>query len=123
MAGIAFANAFLGVCHNMAQYKYPQAKMCYTKIADYLMLGGDTSDEKIGRLILTIEKLKTAVDILTSIRAAGVSEATFIGHIEELSRYPLTNEIKEILENTFYEKEKQMKHKSQKYSKKGCYLL
>ena len=162
MAGIAFANAFLGVCHSMAhkigstfhlahglsnalmivevikfnatdvpikqgtfpQYKYPQAKMRYAKIADYLELGGDTVDDKIERLILAVEALKTAVDIPISIRAAGVDEATFIEHIDELAeeafddqctpanpRYPLVKEIKEMLENAFYEKEKQITHK------------
>jgi acetaldehyde dehydrogenase/alcohol dehydrogenase len=79
MAGMAFANAFLGVCHSMAhklgstfhvphglanalmishvirynatdapfkqaifpQYKYPNAKWRYARIADHLDLGGD----------------------------------------------------------------------------------
>ena len=64
------------------------------------------------------------MDIPISIRAAGVDEATFIEHIDELAeeafddqctpanpRYPLVKEIKEMLENAFYEKEKQITHK------------
>ena len=162
MAGIAFANAFLGVCHSMAhklgstfhlahglsnalmivevikfnatdvpvkqgtfpQYKYPQAKMRYAKIADYLELGGNNVDEKIERLIAAVEGLKAELDIPETIRAAGVDEATFVEHIDELAeeafddqctpanpRYPLVREIKEMLENAFYGEKKSVNKK------------
>ena len=93
MAGMAFANAFLGICHSIAhkigskfgvphglansilipyvikfnandapkkqaafsQYKYPNAKFRYARIADYLGLGGATTDEKIDNLIKAIQ--------------------------------------------------------------------
>lgn len=88
MAGMAFANSFLGVCHSMAhklgamhnlshglsnallinevikfnavdnprkqasypQYKYPNAKWRYGRIADHLKLGGNTDDEKVEQI-------------------------------------------------------------------------
>ena len=153
MAGIAFANAFLGVCHSMAhklgstfhiphglanalmitetikfnatdvpakqgifpQYKYPQAKARYAKVADYLDLGGNTPDEKVERLIAKVEELKAACDIPKSIKAYGVSEPEFLAQLENLAeeafddqctpanpRYPLVSEIKEMLLSGFY---------------------
>ena len=98
-AGMAFANAFLGVCHSMAhklgaehhiphgvanallinevirfnavddpikqtafpQYKYPNAKWRYSRIADYLNLGGNTEDEKVELLIKAIDELKDKI--------------------------------------------------------------
>ena len=101
MAGMAFANAFLGVCHSMAhklgafhdlphgvangllinevirfnavdnprkqaafpQYKYPNAKWRYGRVADYLGLGGSNEDEKIELLIKAIDELKAKVNI------------------------------------------------------------
>lgn len=153
MAGIAFANAFLGVCHSMAhklgsafhlahglsnallitdvirynatdvpskqgtfpQYKYPQAKMRYAKIADYLDLGGNTLDEKVDLLVAAIEDLKAKLDIPSSIQAAGVLENEFLNSLDELAeeafddqctpanpRYPLVKEIKELYLSAFY---------------------
>lgn len=152
MAGMAFANAFLGVCHSMAhklgsmhhiphgvanallinevirfnavdnprkqaafpQYKYPDIKMRYAKIADYLQLGGKTYEEKIELLIKAIDKLKKTVGIPSSIEETGVNEATFYSSLDKMSeqafddqctganpRYPLISEIKEMYINAF----------------------
>ncbi len=152
MAGMAFANAFLGICHSMAhklgakhhiphgvanallisevirfnavdnprkqaafpQYKYPNAKWRYARIADYLELGGTTEDEKIERLITAIEGLKAKVGIPKSIKAAGVSETSFYASLDEMSeqafddqctganpRYPLISELKGLYINAF----------------------
>ena len=155
MAGMAFANAFLGVCHSMAhklgakhhiahgvanallitetikfnavdnprkqaafpQYKYPNAKARYAKIADYLGLGGKTDDEKIQNLINEIEKLKAQIGIPKNIKDAGVNKAKFFESLDDMSenafddqctganpRYPLISEIKEMYINAYGEK-------------------
>ncbi len=152
VAGMAFANAFLGVCHSMPhklgsnhhiahgvanallinevirfnavdnprkqaafpQYKYPNAKWRYTKIADYLQLGGNTEEEKVELLIKAIEELKEKVGIPKSIKEAGVSKKKFYASLDEMSeqafddqctganpRYPLISEIKEMYINAF----------------------
>ncbi|WP_027623039.1 bifunctional acetaldehyde-CoA/alcohol dehydrogenase [Clostridium lundense] len=155
MAGMAFANAFLGVCHSMAhklgathhishglanallinevikfnavdnprkqasfpQYKYPNAKWRYARIADYLHLGGNTEDEKVELLIKAIDELKEKVDIPSSISEAGVSARKFYATLDEMSeqafddqctaanpRYPLISEIKQMYINVFENK-------------------
>lgn len=148
IAGMAFANAFLGVCHSMAhklggmynvphglanalllpyvidfnatdnpvkqgllpQYKYPFVKGRYAKIADYMGLTagcGDDKDKKVTALIRAIQDLRKDLGVPASIREAGVPEAAFMAHLDELSeqafddqctggnaRYPLVSEIK-----------------------------
>jgi acetaldehyde dehydrogenase/alcohol dehydrogenase len=152
MAGMAFANAFLGVCHSMAhklgaihhiphgianallinevirfnavdnprkqtafpQYKYPNIKWRYARIADYLNLGGSTEDEKVELLIKAIDELKEKINIPKSIKEAGVSEKSFYASLDEMSeqafddqctvsnpRYPLISEIKEMYIRAF----------------------
>lgn len=152
IAGMAFSNAFLGVCHSMAhkmgsafnlphglanallisevilynstdcptkqcafpQYKYPQVKERYAKIADHLALGGNSADEKVEKLIEAIENLKKELDIPKSIQKAGVSEENFNSKLDELSelafddqctganpRYPLISEIKELYQRAY----------------------
>lgn len=152
IAGMAFANAFLGVCHSMAhklgathhlphglangllisesirfnavdnprkqaafpQYKYPNARWRYSRIADYLQLGGTTDEEKVELLIAAIEKLKAEVRIPASIREAGVSKLNFHASLDEMSeqafddqctganpRYPLISEIRQMYLNAF----------------------
>lgn len=155
MAGMAFANAFLGICHSMAhklgathhlphgiangllinevikynsvdnprkqaafpQYKYPNAKWRYARIADYLNLGGANEDEKVALLTAAIDELKAAINIPMSIQEAGVSETKFYASLEEMSeqafddqctganpRYPLISEIKQLYVNAFLKK-------------------
>jgi acetaldehyde dehydrogenase/alcohol dehydrogenase len=152
MAGMAFANAFLGVSHSMAhklgsmhhvphgvangilinevikfnavddprkqaafpQYKYPNAKWRYGRIADYLKLGGTTDDEKIELLIKAIDELKAKVNIPKTISDAGVSPQKFYATLDEMSeqafddqctsanpRYPLISELKQMYINVF----------------------
>lgn len=146
-AGMAFANAFLGVCHSMAhklgaafhlphglanalliaqvikynaaeaprkqtafpQYKYPQASARFARIADHLVLGGVTNEEKVDLLIAEVQELKVKLNIPLSIKDTGVSEAAFMAKVDELAelafddqctganpRYPQISEIKEL---------------------------
>lgn len=155
MAGMAFANAFLGVCHSMAhklgafhhvahgtanallisevirfnaeenpikqaafpQYKYPNITFRYARVADYLELGGTTDEEKTEALIAAIEKLKTQLDIPSTIKELGISENRFLETLDEMCyqafddqctganpRYPLISEIKQMYLNAYYGK-------------------
>lgn len=152
MAGMAFANAFLGVCHSMAhklgafhhiphgvanallinevikfnaedapkkqtafpQYKYPNAKWRYARIADYLNLGGESEDEKVELLLKEIDSLKEKVGMPKSIKEAGVSRDSFYATLDQMveqafddqctganPRYPLMSEMKEIYIKVF----------------------
>lgn len=152
MAGMAFANAFLGVCHSIAhklgsayniphgvsnalmitevikfnatdnpvkqtafpQYEYPDARLRYAKIADYLKLGGNNESEKIQLLISAINDLKNKINIPKNIKETGVSKESFYMNVDSLSkqafddqctgsnpRYPLISEIKQMLINAY----------------------
>ncbi len=148
IAGMAFANAFLGICHSMAhklgstfhlphglanalmishvirynatdaplkqaifpQYKYPNAKWRYARIADYLGLGGKTEEEKVEKLVEAIENLKREIDIpLTIKEALSGDDKTFYEQVEKMAeqafddqctganpRYPLIRDLKEL---------------------------
>ncbi|NER02530.1 MAG: iron-containing alcohol dehydrogenase, partial [Okeania sp. SIO3C4] len=154
MAGMAFANGFLGICHSIAhqlgaifhiphglanalmishiirynatdapfkqatfsQYKYPNAKWRYSRIADYLSLGGETENEKVDLLIAAIEELKSQVGIPKAIKdVVSVSEAEFFARLEDVAdqafddqctgsnpRYPLISDIKQLLTNAYH---------------------
>lgn len=148
MAGMAFANAFLGICHSLAhklgstfhvphglanalmiahvirynatdapfkqaifpQYKYPNAKWRYARIADYLGLGGTTEDEKVEKLVAAIEDLKRQLNIPMTIRevlnaedqafydqVAAMAEQAFDDQCTGANpRYPLIQDLKEL---------------------------
>ncbi|WHH61652.1 bifunctional acetaldehyde-CoA/alcohol dehydrogenase [Petroclostridium sp. X23] len=159
IAGMAFANAFLGICHSLAhklgaqhhiphgvangllinevirfnavdaptkqtafpQYKYPNAKERYAKIADFLGLGGKTLDEKVEALIKAVDELKVKVNMPMTIKEAGVTEEKFYATLDDMSekayddqctggnpRYPLISELKEIYIKVF-DKQKAIK--------------
>ncbi|MCM1260192.1 MAG: bifunctional acetaldehyde-CoA/alcohol dehydrogenase [Prevotella sp.] len=156
MAGMAFANAFLGVCHSMAhklgafhhlphgvanalmidevihfnsaeiptkmgtfpQYDHPHTASRYAEIADYLGLGGKTTEEKVELLIEKIDQLKEKIGIKQSIQEYGVDEKDFLERLDEMTeqafddqctganpRYPLMSEIKQMYLNAYYGKE------------------
>ncbi len=152
IAGMAFSNAFLGICHSLAhklgaqhhvphgvangilinevirynavdtsikqaafaQYKYPNAKERYAKIADFLGLGGKTADEKVEALIKAIDELKAKVNMPMTIKEAGITEEKFYATLDDMSekafddqctganpRFPLISELKQIYINVF----------------------
>jgi acetaldehyde dehydrogenase/alcohol dehydrogenase len=154
MAGMAFANAFLGVCHSMAhklgaafniphgvangilitevirynatdvptkqaafsQYTHPVAVTRYARVADYLLLGGETEKEKVERLIQAVVDLRARLALPATIRDAGVTRIEFDAKLDALSeaafddqctgcnpRYPLIHEIKKIYHASFGE--------------------
>jgi len=154
MAGMAFANGFLGICHSIAhqlgatfhiphglanalmishvirynatdapfkqatfpQYKYPNAKWRYARIADYLHLGGDTEDEKVMLLVQAVENLKREVGIPAAMKdAVKEDEAQFRAQLDRVSdrafddqctvsnpRYPLIRELKQLILDAYY---------------------
>ncbi|HEY9296486.1 MAG TPA: iron-containing alcohol dehydrogenase, partial [Phormidium sp.] len=153
MAGMAFANSFLGICHSMAhqlgatfhvphglanalmipyvikynstdapfkqatfsQYKYPNAKWRYARIASYLGLPGETDEQKVNSLIAAVEDLKRELDIPTSIKdAIKENRQEFYAKVEHLAdqafddqctganpRYPLITDLKQLLEDAY----------------------
>ncbi|MEL6401128.1 MAG: bifunctional acetaldehyde-CoA/alcohol dehydrogenase [Cyanobacteria bacterium J06626_4] len=153
IAGMAFANSFLGICHSMAhqlggtfhiphglanalmishvirynatdapfkqatfsQYKYPDAKHRYARIAEGLGLAGISEDEKVTALIAAIEDLKRQLEIPASIRAAMTEpEETFFAKLDLVAdqafddqctvanpRYPLISDLKQLLVDAY----------------------
>ncbi|MEM6435722.1 MAG: bifunctional acetaldehyde-CoA/alcohol dehydrogenase [Cyanobacteria bacterium P01_D01_bin.115] len=153
IAGMAFANSFLGICHSMAhqlggtfhiphglanalmishvirynatdapfkqatfsQYKYPEAKHRYARIAEGLGLPGICEDEKVTALIAAIEDLKRQLEIPTSIREAMTEpEETFFAKLDLVAdqafddqctvanpRYPLISDLKQLLVDAY----------------------
>lgn len=91
LAGMAFSNALLGIVHSMAhktgaaysgghivhgcanamylprviQYnaKVDSAAQRYAEIADFIHLGGNTTEEKVAALVTEIKKMNDALDI------------------------------------------------------------
>jgi len=159
IAGMAFANGFLGICHSMAhkigakfhiphgianamlmnevirynatdapfrqgtfsQYHAPKAIERYVRAADYTGVAGKTDMEKVEGLITKINELKVELDVPLSIQAYGISEAEFVGVVEQLAeeafddqctganpRYPLISDLKQIYLNAFYGEEKRV---------------
>lgn len=95
MAGMAFANAFLGLCHSMAHKLGAKYHIAHG-IANALLL-------------TQVIELKKTLNIPASIKEMGIDEKTFEADLDELSvlafddqctganpRYPLVEEIKQL---------------------------
>ncbi|SFT99479.1 acetaldehyde dehydrogenase /alcohol dehydrogenase AdhE [Pseudovibrio denitrificans] len=155
IAGVAFANSFLGVCHSIAhkvgaafhvphglanamlisnvirynandnptkqtafsQYDRPQAKCRYGDIADHLGLTtpGDDRDAKVEKLVAWVESVKKALEIPAGFKDLGITEEQFMAKLDEVAveafddqctganpRYPLIDEIKQLLLDGYY---------------------
>ena len=104
MAGMAFANAFLGVMHSMAhklgafhhiaaptrmgtfpQYDHPRAMARYAEIAEALGCGGETDAEKVAALLEKIDALKARIGIKPSIRDYVPDEEAFLATLDEMT--------------------------------------
>ncbi|WIA31174.1 hypothetical protein OEZ86_001181 [Tetradesmus obliquus] len=157
IAGMAFANAFLGVCHSMAhklggthhiahglanallishvirynatdkpfkqtcfpQYAVPKALDRYAEIADALVLGGSTKEEKVVKLIEAVERLKAEVGVPATIREVVGSDKPeaewfYMSTTLDMSyqafddqctganpRYPLVKDLRKMLEDAW----------------------
>ncbi|NJN61754.1 MAG: bifunctional acetaldehyde-CoA/alcohol dehydrogenase [Coleofasciculaceae cyanobacterium RL_1_1] len=154
IAGMAFANGFLGICHSIAhqlgamfgiphglanalmityvirynatdapfkqaafsQYKYPNAKWRYARIASYLGLEGEDDETKVNQLIAAIEQLKRQVGIPGSLQEVlGDRASEFHARLDELAdqsfddqctgsnpRYPLISDMKQLLIEAYH---------------------
>lgn len=155
LAGMAFSNAFLGICHSMAhklgaafhiphgtanallleevirfnatdrpfkmagfaQYKYPNAKERYAKVADFMGFtkGNETPEEKVKVLRAKLNELKKEIGIKPTISDYGISEGEFLSKLDKMvedafddqctganPRYPLMSELREMYLRAYY---------------------
>lgn len=101
-----------------SQYKYPNAKARYARIADAVGVKGKTDADKVENLITALDELKAKLNIPKCIKDMGVDEAKFLESLDQMSedafndqctganpRYPLIAEIKQMYLNAYYGKE------------------
>ncbi|KAI8477186.1 MAG: acetaldehyde dehydrogenase [Monoraphidium minutum] len=127
IAGMSFANAFLGICHSMAHKLGARFHVAhgprqrgslveYADLADLLCLGGTTQEDKVVRLIAAVEELKAKVDIPPTIReiVGAEREGEYMATLEALSeqafddqctganpRYPLIKDLRKIYQDAW----------------------
>ena len=156
LAGMAFSNALLGIVHSMAhktgaaytgdhiihgcanamylpkviQYnaKNPEAAVRYAEIADFIQLGGSTTEEKVAALVAELRKMNDQLDIPQSIQNYGkggvkadssiIDEAEFLQKLPEVAanaigdactgsnpRQPSQEEMEKLLKACYYDLE------------------
>ena len=109
MAGMAFSNAILGVVHSMShktgrvldiahgranaiyltyatQYNARTAPEKYAEIARYLGLEGKTDAELVTALVDCIKKLRSDLNMPSSLKEHGTDETFFMSHIKEIAK-------------------------------------
>jgi acetaldehyde dehydrogenase/alcohol dehydrogenase len=100
-----------------SQYDHPHTLARYAEIADSLGLKGKTDDEKLEKLIQTVNELKEKVGIKKTIKEYGIDEQDFLNRLDDMveqafddqctganPRYPLMSEIKQMYLNAYYGK-------------------
>ena len=127
MAGMAFANAFLGVNHSLAHklgafHHIPHGianalVLTDVEIGRFVGLTGKDDKEVFEKLLDKLEELKKIIEIKPTIKDYGVDEKYFLETLDEMSeqafndqctganpRYPLIAELKEIYLKAYYGK-------------------
>lgn len=108
LAGMAFSNALLGICHSMAhksgavfhvphgcanaiylpyviEYNRTAVETKYAEIARFIGLKGNTDKELVDEYILQIQQMNEQLEIPKTLKEFGVEEKDFTENLERIS--------------------------------------